>query len=641
MPEAILLQDVEQLGAKGTVVDVSKGYLRNFLIPRKLAQPATKGARRGRPPRRRGRGARRRATATSQRPGERRAAQQDGPHDRPPGRRGRPPVRLGHRPRTSPTRSSEARGLDVDRRKVHLEEPIKHVGTYMVVVEVADGVTATVKTMVVRALARPPGRARCPDAPAQARPSSWPTVLGGRRGPRDIPASTGNASATALRQLRKERQGRLRDGRAERYGRPAPMSTATPTHGNGNGNGGPPVRRPAWAPRRTRSRPSSRSSARSCSPTRALRVRHRGGPAARGLLPRAPPHDLRVDARRSTRPASRSTSSRSPSTCARAASSRRPAAPAEIDACGRRPRGRQPAPLRRRSSRSTRSCAGCSTRPTRSRPRVHGHEAQPRELVERAERAILEVAHDDRQKDFRKVGDVLHVEIDKWQELSAEGRSLTGTPSGFADLDDDHRRLPARQPDHHRRAPVDGEVGPRHEHRRERRARPRATAARRAVHPRDVRGRARPALHRLARRRSRATTCARAGSRTSASGSASCSVAGEYDAAPLFVDDSLGHRHPRRPRQGAPAAPAELADHGGLGLIIVDYLQLMRADARIENRVQQVGEMSPRAEDPRPRARSRSSRSRSSRAASSRARTSGRCSPTCASPGRSSRTPTS
>ena len=42
----------------------------------------------------------------------------------------------------------EARGMAVDRRKVHLEEPIRHVGTYMVVVEVADGVTATVKTMV-------------------------------------------------------------------------------------------------------------------------------------------------------------------------------------------------------------------------------------------------------------------------------------------------------------------------------------------------------------------------------------------------------------------------------------------------------------------------------------------------------------
>ena len=50
MPEAILLQDVETLGEQGTVVDVSKGYLRNFLIPRKLAQPATEGRDRGDPP---------------------------------------------------------------------------------------------------------------------------------------------------------------------------------------------------------------------------------------------------------------------------------------------------------------------------------------------------------------------------------------------------------------------------------------------------------------------------------------------------------------------------------------------------------------------------------------------------------------
>jgi hypothetical protein len=44
MPQAILLTDHENLGAKGTVVDVSKGYLRNYLIPRKLAEPATRGS---------------------------------------------------------------------------------------------------------------------------------------------------------------------------------------------------------------------------------------------------------------------------------------------------------------------------------------------------------------------------------------------------------------------------------------------------------------------------------------------------------------------------------------------------------------------------------------------------------------------
>ena len=44
MAQAILLQDVEGLGEHGQAVDVAPGYLRNYLIPRKLAQPATPGA---------------------------------------------------------------------------------------------------------------------------------------------------------------------------------------------------------------------------------------------------------------------------------------------------------------------------------------------------------------------------------------------------------------------------------------------------------------------------------------------------------------------------------------------------------------------------------------------------------------------
>jgi replicative DNA helicase len=58
---------------------------------------------------------------------------------------------------------------------------------------------------------------------------------------------------------------------------------------------------------------------------------------------------------------------------------------------------------------------------------VHGHDGAPRDIIEQAERTILEVAHDDRQKDFVKVGDVLHLEIGKWQKLSTEGQTLTGT----------------------------------------------------------------------------------------------------------------------------------------------------------------------------------------------------------------------
>ena len=67
--------------------------------------------------------------------------------------------------------------------------------------------------------------------------------------------------------------------------------------------------------------------------------------------------------------------------------------------------------------------------------RVHSHDAPPRELVDIAERSILEVAHEDSRKDFRAINDVLDVEITKLEQLSQEGKAITGTPSGFDDLD--------------------------------------------------------------------------------------------------------------------------------------------------------------------------------------------------------------
>ena len=60
----------------------------------------------------------------------------------------------------------------------------------------------------------------------------------------------------------------------------------------------------------------------------------------------------------------------------------------------------------------------------------------PRDLVERAERAMLEVAHDDRQKDFRTIEEILDAELDKLHRLSLEGTALTGTPTGYKDLDE-------------------------------------------------------------------------------------------------------------------------------------------------------------------------------------------------------------
>jgi replicative DNA helicase len=67
---------------------------------------------------------------------------------------------------------------------------------------------------------------------------------------------------------------------------------------------------------------------------------------------------------------------------------------------------------------------------------VLNHQASPRELVEQAERAMLEVAHDDRRKDFRTIEEILDDELKKMEKLSREGTALTGTPSGFRDLDE-------------------------------------------------------------------------------------------------------------------------------------------------------------------------------------------------------------
>jgi large subunit ribosomal protein L9 len=149
MPQAILLQDVESLGERGSVVDVSAGYLRNYLQPRKLAEPAT---------------------AASIRVAQRRREDAERAEREAEERAREGAAVLGRTVLTIPQQAGDdgrlfgsvttqdiadairdARGIKIDRRKIHLEEPIRNVGTYMVVVEITDEVTAAVKTMVVAA----------------------------------------------------------------------------------------------------------------------------------------------------------------------------------------------------------------------------------------------------------------------------------------------------------------------------------------------------------------------------------------------------------------------------------------------------------------------------------------------------------
>jgi large subunit ribosomal protein L9 len=147
MPQAILLQDVEDLGERGKVVDVSAGYLRNYLLPRKLAETATTAS--IKVAQKRQEDAERALREAQERSRENAAvlgrtvltiAQQAGDDGRLFGSVTTQDIADAIR---------DARGIRVDRRKVYLDEPIRNVGTYLVVVEIADEVTAAVKTMVV------------------------------------------------------------------------------------------------------------------------------------------------------------------------------------------------------------------------------------------------------------------------------------------------------------------------------------------------------------------------------------------------------------------------------------------------------------------------------------------------------------
>lgn len=144
--QAILLADVEGLGENGTAIEVSPGYLRNYLQPRGLAQPATPGAleeavRRKEQAERVAREAAARAKESAtllaktvltihHRAGE------DG--------------KLYGSVTTKEIADAirDARGIKVDRRKIRLDVPIHQIGTYMIDVEVTGGATASVKTIV-------------------------------------------------------------------------------------------------------------------------------------------------------------------------------------------------------------------------------------------------------------------------------------------------------------------------------------------------------------------------------------------------------------------------------------------------------------------------------------------------------------
>ncbi|MGI9951648.1 50S ribosomal protein L9 [Moorellaceae bacterium AZ2] len=145
--KVILTADVPKLGAKGSVVEVSDGYARNYLFPRHLAVPATEG--------RLEELSRARAQEERKKQKEREEAQKvarqlEGTTVTVKARSGEGGKLFG-----SVTNKEIAQEIEntfhikVDRRKIELEEPIRMLGSYPVVLRLHPEVQAKVLVQVV------------------------------------------------------------------------------------------------------------------------------------------------------------------------------------------------------------------------------------------------------------------------------------------------------------------------------------------------------------------------------------------------------------------------------------------------------------------------------------------------------------
>jgi len=145
--EIILLEDIEGLGDKGDVANVARGYARNYLLPKRLAEVAN-AARIDEVRRlmneRKAREARTAEQAVDVAATLNKTVVTIG-------------ARAGEGERLYGSITSadvadaiwSARRVRVDKRKIRLEEPIKSLGTFMVDIDVFEGVEASVKVIVV------------------------------------------------------------------------------------------------------------------------------------------------------------------------------------------------------------------------------------------------------------------------------------------------------------------------------------------------------------------------------------------------------------------------------------------------------------------------------------------------------------
>ncbi len=145
--KVVLREDVDHLGLKGDVLEVADGYARNFLVPRGLAMRASKGSVAQAASMRRNRDARERRDREA---AEAVAAQLRGQRVEVKARAGE-----GGRLFGSVTAADVADAVqsqlrvEVDRRRVELDEPLKELGDVDVVIRLHAGVDASVTVAVI------------------------------------------------------------------------------------------------------------------------------------------------------------------------------------------------------------------------------------------------------------------------------------------------------------------------------------------------------------------------------------------------------------------------------------------------------------------------------------------------------------
>jgi large subunit ribosomal protein L9 len=145
--ELILRDDVEKLGRRGDVVKVKDGYARNFLLPRGLGMPVTAANKAMIDKERKAHEAR---LAKEKAEFEALAARIGGLRFVAPRKVGENDVLYGSVTAGDIAEFLKSKGIEIDKRKVHLEEPIKHLGEHEVKVKLHPEVVASVRLLVTK-----------------------------------------------------------------------------------------------------------------------------------------------------------------------------------------------------------------------------------------------------------------------------------------------------------------------------------------------------------------------------------------------------------------------------------------------------------------------------------------------------------